>query len=245
MTSTPPGLITPTPSRAWLPVRLAATVNLSLAACPAAINGLLLGPGAVRVLLTGQTTPSQNGIYRPQESGSATDRNITANQTTTENATADLLVWVSVTGTVTVTGTNGQVTAGQPGFLAPLAAPSRFGITGGTSGGVASFKPTVGLVRTDDADANGDFVSSKMVEVQRGTNSGVWHLQPPVSPLVLTNSLAIQFLRTVEGNVARPAFDAAFSAVAPGVKPVGYAFALISSLGPLITSTGHGIQALI
>lgn len=245
MTANPPGLITPTPTRAWLPVWLAATVNVPLSACPAAINGVLLGPAPSRVLLTGQTTPAENGIYRPQESGAATDRNIAANQSTTENATADLLVWVSATGTVTVTGANGSVTGGQSGFLAPLSGPSRFTITGGASGGVASFKPTVALVRTDDADANGDFLSSKMVEVQRGTNAGIWNLLGPVSPLVLTNSLPIQFFRTVEGNVVRPAHDAAFTSDAPGVKPVGIAFALITSLGPLAVSTGEALHSLI
>lgn len=245
MTNNPPGLITPSPNRAWLPVLVAASVNVSLSASPAAVNGVILGPGPTRVLLTGQTAPAQNGIYRPQESGAATNRSITPGQSTTESATDDLLVWVSVTGTVTVTGANGSLIGGQSGFLAPLSGPSRFTVTGGAAGGVASFKTSVALVRTDDADVNADFTSAKMVEVQKGTNAGVWNLQGPVPSAVITSGLPLVFLRSVDGNVTRPPIDAAFSTAAPEVKPVGYAFALISSLGPLLMSTGNPLKAFI
>lgn len=244
MTNKPPEMIQASPQAVFLPARLASIVNVSLSLCPDAINGVLLGPTRDRVLLTGQTAPAENGIYTPQESGVSTDRNIAASASTTESATAARLVWVSVTGTVTVTGANGAVTAGNPGFLAPLSGPTRFDVTGGSAGGVASFKTSVALVRAADADANGDFGAGKTCYVQAGTNSGVWQMPGPVSPVIISNSLAIAFSRTVEGNPSRAAFGAAMTSEAPGIIPFGLAFAIATSLGTLASTSG-ALHALI
>lgn len=245
MTSTPPQFINPSPSTIFNPASLAATVNVDLSLCPDAINGVLLGVPKTRVLLAGQSVPAQNGIYEPAESGSGTDRTITASQTTTESATAGRLVWVSVTGTVTVTGANGSLTGGQSGFLAPLSGPTRFDITGGASGGVATFKTTVALVRTADADANGDFLSGKTVDVRKGTNAGVWALRGPVSPLVLTNSLAMTWIRQVNGNPDSTQPAQSLTASAPALVPLGFSIALWTSFGPLMTGAGQRLTGLI
>lgn len=235
--STPPNIIAVQPNRVWNPVRAAATTQTGLVNVPVSINSVPLGPTRDRVLLAGQTLPAENGLYQLTEFGADTTRSITASQTTTESITAARLVYVSVTGTVTVTGANGEVTAGNPGFLAP-AAGNLLNITGGASGGVLTYKATVGLARTADADANGEFVSGKLADVRAGSNAGMWALRGPVSATVITGGLAINF-DLVSSAVSAPYDPAATrTTVAPVVKPLGFVVAIVTSLGLLGASSG-------
>ena len=238
MTNRPPQLIAAAPSRAWNPVRAGVAVNATLLNCAVALGGVNLGPARDRVLLAGQTAPAENGIYALAESGGDTTVNVTANQTTTETVTAGRLVYVSVTGTVTVTGANGTVTAGNPGFLAPLSGPTRLAITGGSSGGVVTYKAAVNLVRADDADANADFVSGKLADVREGTAAGIWALRGPVSAVVISGGQAINFDQVSRSSV--DAFDPAATrtTAAPVTKPLGFLVAIVTSLGALGSSQG-------
>ncbi len=236
MTNRPPEPRPTDPNAFWIPARAAATVNVSLANAPDVLDGIALGPAADRVLLAGQSTPAQNGIYVPQESGSATVRNISAAQSTTETVTAGRLVWVSVTGSVTVTGANGTVTAGNPGFLSPLSGPTRLDVAGGSDGGTFSFKASVALVRATDADENGDFILGKFLQVRLGTNAGVWTLSGNAA-LLITNALAINFVRTAV-ELPKVNLGAAYATQAPTLRPVGIAVGIVTSLGVLGGSLG-------
>lgn len=237
MTTQPPEIRPYDPNLYWVPVRAAAAANVSTANAPDTVDGILLGPGKDRILLAGQTAPSGNGIYIPQESGSATVRTITAAQSTSENVTAGRLVWVSVTGSVIVTGANGIVTASAPGFLAPLSDPSRLDVAGGADGGTFSFKAAVALVRADDADANGDFVPGKVVQVRQGTNAGIWNLAAGSPALVISNSLGIVFARSAVES-SRPNLAAPYSTAVPVLRPLGITVGIMTSLGILGGSFG-------
>lgn len=238
MTTRPPELIQVSPARAWLPVRVAATVNVALTNSPDAVNGITLGPERDRVLLTAQSTGAQNGIYELTASGADTVLTIDPDETTTETVTIGRLVYVTVTGTVTVTGVNGVVTEGNPAFLSPLTGPTRLGITGGEDGGTVTYKAAVGLARVADADANGDFVAGKIVDVRQGTNAGIWNLQGPAT-LVISNSVATVFTRSYQADQAALDPTAAFTSVAPAIKPLGFAIAIVTSLGALTHAAGR------
>lgn len=236
MKTTPPELINPTLSRAWLPVRVAATVNTSLVNCPNSINAVLLGPTKDRVLLAGQATASQNGLYELSESGSATDLTVTANQSTTITVPASRMVHLVITGTVTVTGANGVLTADSPGYLS--ATSTTLAVTGGETGGTVAYKTSVGLARVADADANAEFVNGKLVDVRQGTNAGMWEIDAPVGSLVISNALAIGFTRIKEA--AQTAYDptASRTTTAPGIRATGFIVAIATSLGALGSSLG-------
>ncbi len=70
-------------------VRVNATSNINIASAPAAIDGITLTTGD-RVLLSGQSTGSQNGIYDYAGSGNAMTRSADANSSAT--VTANLAV---------------------------------------------------------------------------------------------------------------------------------------------------------
>ncbi len=94
-------------------VRAVATANVNTASAPAAIDGVTLTSGD-RVLLAGQTTGSQNGIYDYAGSGAAMTRSADANSSTL--VTPNLAVFVEEGTTYADTAwqvtTNGPITLG-------------------------------------------------------------------------------------------------------------------------------------
>lgn len=238
MTTKAPQIISAAPAKAWNPVRAAASTDTGLVNAPLAINAVNLGPNRDRVLLAGQSTQSANGIYQLTESGASEVLAIDPDEVTTETVTANRLVYVEVTGTVTVTGANGSVDVDNPGFLSPLSGPTRLAITGGESGGSVTYKATVGLARTEDADANADFVSGKIADVREGTNAGVWALQGPVSATSISGAANIVFTRVTQAAVAGYQPGASLTSEAPTIKPLGFVIAFVTSLGALGSSAG-------
>jgi len=236
MKTTPPQLINPSLSRTWLPVRVAATVDTSIVNCPNAINSVLLGPDKDRVLLAGQATASQNGLYELTESGSPTTLTVTANQVTTITVPASRMVQLVITGTVTVTGANGALTSDAPGYLS--AAATTLTVTGGETGGTVDYNAAVGLTRVADADANAEFANGKLVDVRQGSNAGMWEINSPVGALVISNALAIGFTRIRQA--AQAAYDptATRTSTPPSIRATGFIVAIATSLGALGSSIG-------
>lgn len=220
--NTPPGPITVVGGSDFPTVRAAATVNVSLATPPSVIDGVALGPAADLVLLTAQTDPAANGVYKLTAGGAETGYNLDPAETDTHTATAGRLFRVTVTGGVVVIGANGVVAGPQAGggfggggyptvgFLDP-GESGVFNISSSVgSGGTAAFLATTTLVRDTSADAAAEFTSNRAVKVLEGSNSGTWRNQDEVATL---GTDPIDFDRQVVGGIA--VSGASFSNAAP------------------------------
>ena len=221
--NTPPGSIAVVGGSNFPPVRAAATVNVPLATPPSVVGGVALGPTQDLVLLTAQTDPSANGIYKLTAGGAEVGFNLAAGETDTHTATAGRLFRVTATGGVVVIGANGIVagpTAGggfgggafpTVGFLDP-GESGVFNVNASAmSGGTAAFLASTTLVRDVDADAAGDFTVNRAVHVAEGENNGTWRNQDEVVTLGTT---PIDFERQVVEAIAIS--GATFSNAAPG-----------------------------
>ena len=217
--NTPPGSIAG--GSDFPAVRAAATFNVPLATPPSVVGGVALGPAADLVLLTGQTDPAANGIYKLTAGGAENGYNLDPGETTTHAATAGRLFRLTVTGGVVVVGANGTVAgptagagfAGFPtvGFLDP-GDSGVFTVTASAlSGGTAAFLASTTLVRDVAADAAEDFTPNRAVRVADGAHNGTWRNQDDVVTLGTT---PISFGRQVVESVSIP--GATFSNAAPG-----------------------------
>jgi hypothetical protein len=191
MTNNPPGVI----SRPGLAFTFKATaqacattnVNLATATDPLGIDGQTIRVGG-EFLLTGQTTPAQNGLYTMAANGAelatGTYNGSGVLDITCPNATS-LHQWVKGNGTQAV----GQTTLTDTGTLVP-GASAKITLNGPPNTACTGSLKVISPVRDASLDASAEFQPGVVVRVLNGTsNAGTWQYTGVANPTLGTTAL--------------------------------------------------------
>lgn len=202
----------PSSGSMWAPVRVCATQQVFLAAVPDTIDGVALGPNRDRVLLAVQTDLTQMGIYQLVGSGSVTAYNLANQDLVLQGGfVMGRLYRVRCTGGAAAVGLNGVVAGPladvsllldppegsswiDEGFLTPTS-PGTIVLGGLGAAGTIEIYSTTTLVRTPDADADADFAGGKTVNVEEGSNRGLWVMLENGNPTSISAPTFITFDR--------------------------------------------------
>ena len=183
-------------------VRLASTQHVFLAAVPPNIDSVPLGPQVDRVLLTGQSPASQNGLYELTGGGSVTGYNFAPEYSgfLTGFNPARIFKVVCTGGAVVyganlgVAGPDSGETLPSEGFIAP-GPLGDFVVVTGVSGGTVTIYSTTTLVRIPEADTDAEIIQIRRVQVAEGASGGEWKLEPPASATPITSASPIVYSR--------------------------------------------------
>ncbi len=177
--------------------RLVANTNVNVASAPASIDGTAPANGD-RILLVGQTTPSQNGLYQYNGSGSALTRStdadasaeVTAGMTVpvAEGTTFADTIWLLTTNDAVVLGTTG-LTFTQVGGPGTYAAGNGLQLVGNTFSLVAPVTVANGGTGASTAAA----ARTSLNAAQKGFSSLVGALTAGVG-VQLAHGLATAFV---------------------------------------------------
>lgn len=193
----------------FLPVDVVSTTNINLAGVvPLVIDAFKFWRISNRVLLVGQSVPSQNGIYSAVSTGGApTTGTLVANATTSVIRASGQLFLVIVTGDVQVASADGAiVTADNPGFIQ---SPGTVLIAAGPIGGSYSVYQDTGWERSTDANTDAEFAVGRRVVVTSGVtleNQGEWYVGNVAANAISVPS-AISFVRPSTKQFDRGVFD--------------------------------------
>lgn len=174
------------------------------------------------VLLTAQTTPSQNGLYVASNGGATVNVTGTFNGSgafTASGLTSGRLYYF-LQNTPGNTISNGTFTLSESGFI--FAVGTSLTINGTPGASQLNFLVEANLVRASLFDAPNEFPDDLLVRVDGGTGAPAWwRLTAPV-PTVGTSS--VLFSQVTVGSLDVGGEDDAFSNTAPaGITPANAA----------------------
>jgi len=196
--------------------KVCATVNVNLATASEfqSIDGVQLHQGD-EFLLTGQTAPSQNGLYTLAAGGPelATGSYDGTGTKVIGSLGSRSYYWVRGNGTSAV----GESTLTESGILLPDAS-GNITLHGQISTVINGSLKVISPVREASLDASPEFIPGCIVRVLQGTaNSGTWQYTGIANPLLGTTALPWTKANASTGSaVAPPLSPPAYINTAPG-----------------------------